>query len=123
MSLTPVARRALHLFLVAALILPGSVWPARAAMSALDAAKAVVDTGMPCHDTMPAPSKPHGGQPCEDGCCPQPTCDLSACMATGVLPQLASLSPALPPAPLVFSWRANPPPSRLLDTPLRPPIA
>ena len=123
MTLPFVARRALHLLLVAALILPGSVWPARAAVSILDAAAAAVASEMPCHDAMPAPSKPHNGEPCEDGCCPQPTCDISACVGTGLLPQFASLPAAMPPVPLTFSWRATPPPSRLIDTPLRPPIA
>jgi hypothetical protein len=122
MTLSPVIRRALHLFLVAALILPGSLWPARATVSLVDSATVAAAIDMPCGKAMPAPSKSHDGQPCEDGCCPQPTCDLSACVGTGVLPQLASLPSVLPPVPLVFSWRITPPPSQLLDTPLRPPI-
>lgn len=113
-------RVALHLLLVVSLVLPGIAMPARAAAQVWQAAAA--STAMAGHDGMdmaqPAPHKP-----CQEGCCPRQTCDLSACIATGCLPRFASLPAVKLVVPFTFSWRSIRPPTRLVETPLRPPIA
>ncbi len=112
-------RRALHLLLVAALLLPSGAWTARA-LAATDAAALAT---MPCHDGMAAAEPPAAGAPCDEGCCPQPDCDLSACLATACLPRLVGVSGVRPPLPLAFPWRLDAPPSQPIDALLRPPIA
>jgi len=121
MSFLMIARSALHLLLALSLVLPVSLWPAQTIMTQADAVTDVA--GMPCHDALPMAAKTDSGQPCEEGCCPQSTCDLSACLATALLPQFARLHGAMPSVPLAFPWHTSAPPPRSIDTPLRPPIA
>jgi len=116
----PTARAVLHLLLIVSLVLPGIAMPARAVTQAWQAASVAVATA---HDGMdmaqPAPHKQH----CQQGCCPKQTCDLSACIATGCLPRFASLPTMELVVPFTFSWRSITPPTRLVETLLRPPIA
>jgi hypothetical protein len=116
----PVIRVALHLLLMVSLVLPAIAMPARAATQAWQAASVAMTTG---HDDMDMaqPTTPH--KQCQEGCCPQQTCDLSACIATGCLPRFASLPTVKLVVPFTFSWRSIAPPTRLVETPLRPPIA
>lgn len=117
-------RTVLHLLLALSLALPAIAAPAQAAADALQAlaAASMADTAMvgddmPCHGDAATDAEP----PCD--CCPQSACDLSACIGTGCLNALphvvAHVPPTAAPAPL--------PPvavrTRLLETPLRPPIA
>lgn len=117
----PVIRVALHLLLMASLVLPGIAMPARAAAQVWQSAAA--PTAMAGHGgmDMAQPTTPH--KHCKEGCCPQQTCDLSACIATGCLPRFASLPTVKLVVPFTFSWRSITPPVRLFETPLRPPIA
>ena len=115
----PTARVVLHLLLIVSLVLPGIAMPARAATQAWQAASAAVAT---MHDGMdmaqPAPHK-H----CQQRCCPKQACDLGACIATGCLPRFASLPVMELVVPFTFSWHSITPPTRLVETLLRPPIA
>ena len=116
----PVIRVGLHLLLMVSLVLPAIAMPARAATQAWQAASVAMTTGHDGMDmTQPAPHKKH----CQEGCCPRQTCDLSACIATGCLPRFASLPTVKLVVPFTFSWRSITPPVRLVETPLRPPIA
>jgi hypothetical protein len=116
----PAAHVVLHLLLIASLVLPGIAMPARAASQAWQAISAAAATG---HDGMdmaqPAPHRKH----CQQGCCPKLACDLGACIATGCLPRFASLPTMELVVPFTFSWRSITPPTRLVETLLRPPIA
>jgi hypothetical protein len=115
----PVNRVALHVLLMVSLVLPGIAMPARAAAQVWQAAAASTTT---MADGMEmAQQAPH--KHCQEGCCPQQTCDLSACIATGCLPRFASLPTVKLVVPFTFSWRSIAPPTRLVETPLRPPIA
>jgi hypothetical protein len=77
---------------------------------------------MPCHDLPAAP--PAHKAPCDDGCCPMPDCDPSACrMAGSLMAMSAPLLPALPPAAYLVSFRAPAIAGVPFGEPLRPPIA
>jgi hypothetical protein len=116
----PATHVVLHLLLIVSLVLPGIAMPARAATQAWQAASVAMATGHDGMDmTQPAPHEKH----CQEGCCPQQTCDLSACIATGCLPRFAGLPTVKLVVPFTFSWRSITPPTRLVETPLRPPIA
>lgn len=116
-----IANAALHVLLILALLLEGSAWPAQASAWLTSHAQT---KRMPCEEAMampPAPDNRHTS--CERGCCPQPACDLSACMATASLPRMERLpaTPALAPTRFPWGTRGMPPPR--IDTLLRPPIA
>lgn len=121
------ARVALHLLLVASLLVPGFGWAVE--LVAAPTASVAADA-MPCHGNMPSQAihrhPPHVAQlgAGEHGsCCPHAGCDLSACIATGALPRFAAL-PGTPAAPVfTFPWRLGVPPAARSDTLLRPPIA
>ena len=118
----PAARVVLHLLLIVSLVLPGIAMPARAATQAWQAASVAAATGrdgMGMGMAQPAPHKQH----CQEGCCPKQACDLGACIATGCLPRFASLPTIELVVPFTFSWRSITPPTRLVETLLRPPIA
>jgi hypothetical protein len=117
----PAIRVALHLLLIVSLVLPGIAMPARAATQAWQAVAA--STAMAGHDGMDMAQPTTPPKHCQEGCCPQQTCDLSACIATGCLPRFASLPAVKLVVPFTFSWRSIRPPTRLVETPLRPPIA
>lgn len=120
MSRSLSTRRAACFLLAIALIVPVGVRPARAVVTiSVDAAAVAL-----MHDSTPKSHCDHAQHPpCKRGCCPRATCDLSACIATAMLPRIASLPGAMPPVPFAFPWHSKVPPALLIDTPLRPPIA
>ena len=122
-----VARITLHLLLLVSLLFQTGGWQAWAATASHDiavATSAPMTAAMPCDDRMSKEEPRTSEPPCEQGCCPQPTCDLSACITTGLLPRFASLPAAtMPPVPFVFPWHSGQPTSWPIDTLLRPPIA
>jgi hypothetical protein len=112
-------RATLHLLLIAGLVLPGIAAPAQSVTQALAEASATPDAirmrtspcgdmSMPMHDQTPHAS--HG-------------CDLAACLGPGCLSTLPHLAAFIPEADSLIAWDQPVPPSRLPDTPLRPPIA
>jgi hypothetical protein len=117
MPLRVFARQAVHLLLATSLIVSGGLWPVG---NVAEAASAGPATGMPCHEGAVATPSAH---PCNNGCCPQSSCDPSACIASACPPQVLILPGVLPPARLQVGWHVHGLPSRLIDTPLRPPIA
>lgn len=127
MRYSPFLRQSVLLILVAAFLLPGGNWPFReAGRHEASAAESVAMGDMPCDEAMGMempPPEPDRGEPCDKGCCPQSSCDFSACLATGVLPALAWMPTALPDAPFAFAWRTAEPTVRPVETALRPPIA
>jgi hypothetical protein len=114
----------MHLLLVAFLAIPAVAAPARAVSDAMQTAAvaAMADTMVhadgPC-DTMRASSE--GQQPCD--CCASHTCDISACLGTGCLPELPRLIANIPNVAVVAMWRQPPVPTGTIETPFRPPIA
>jgi hypothetical protein len=127
MRLPSFLHQSVLLLLLATFLMPGGNWPlGEAKQHAEPAAEEMAMGDMPCGEAMgmkkPLP-RPNSGDPCEQGCCPQPSCELSACLSTGVLPSLAWLPPALPAASTIFAWHTAEPHVRPVDTVLRPPIA
>jgi hypothetical protein len=113
-------RRAICLLLAIVLAVPISVGSARAALGAPTSGAMVASL----HHGLPTSNGEHAQHPpCTKDCCPRAACDLSACIATGLLPQIANLPGAMPPVPFAFPWRSKAPPALLIDMPLRPPIA
>jgi hypothetical protein len=123
MSLRHLSRLALHWLVVISMITTTLVVPAQAATDALQNAAAsqmaAAMADMPC-DGMDTTATAHE-MPCD--CCTPASCDLSACMGTACLPDLPRLVMGVPAAMIQVPWNAPAPPSRLIDTPLRPPIA
>jgi hypothetical protein len=123
MSMRHLARLALHWLLVISMITTTLVVPAQAATDTLQSAAAArmaaAMADMPCDD-MGATKIAHK-MPCD--CCTPASCDLSACMGTACLPELPRLAMGIPATTIQVPWDAPAPPSRLIDTPLRPPIA
>ena len=118
--LHPAVRAASYLLLAVSLVLPGIAMPARAASQVWEAVAA--STAVAAHDGMDMTQlTPH--KHCQEGCCPQQTCDLGACIATACLPRFASLPTVKLVVPFTFSWRSITPHTRAVETPLRPPIA
>jgi len=122
---SPFARAVLHVFLAIALVLPGIAAPALAATEALAALgvpeKAVV-ARPPCDGmTMPAHSGPERELPAAP--CAGHGCDLSACLGAGCIPTLPHIATLIPQADSPMVWELPLLPSRLTETPLRPPIA
>jgi hypothetical protein len=117
-------RIAMHLLLVAFLAIPAVAAPARAVADAMQAAAASamsdasVQANVPC-DAMRASSD--GQQPCD--CCVDHTCDISACLGTGCLPELPRLIASIPAVGVAAPWRQRPVPTGTIETPFRPPIA
>ena len=115
------ARIALHLLLIVTLVAPGFEGPMRAMANASHDFTAG-DPKPPCHQHDNVPGE-GGGLPCERGCCPKPGCDSSACISTGLVPQVADIAMPNTPIDTSFPWRTEAPPSRAPEAPLRPPIA
>jgi hypothetical protein len=127
MGLSFLRHQSILLLLLATFLMLGGTWPFREVeQHAEPAAEEMAMGDMPCGQAMgmkkPTP-KPDSVDPCEQGCCPQSSCDFSACLSTGVLPSLAWLPPALPATSITFAWHTAEPPVRPIDTALRPPIA
>ena len=121
MTWRPPYRVVLHLLLVAFLAIPGIAAPARAVFDAMAVAAGTADAmdhNAPC-DPMRSPSA--GQPPCD--CCDSHTCDFSACLGTGCLPELTRLVASIPPAIVTPPWRRPPVPGGMIETPFRPPIA
>jgi hypothetical protein len=85
--------------------------------AAAQAASAMAE--MPCGDEMDADSTQE--MPCD--CCTPASCDLSACLGTACLMELHRVAAAIPLHMVHERWNAPARPARLVDTPLRPPIA
>lgn len=123
MSLRRLTRLALHWLVVVSMITTTLVVPVQSASDTLqDATAAQMATAMaemPCDD-MDTAATAHA-MPCD--CCTPASCDLSACLGIACLPELPRLVAGVPAATIQVSWNAPAPPSRLIDTPLRPPIA
>ena len=119
--LKSIANAALHVLLTLALLLESGAWPATTGAWATDHAQT---DRMPCEEGMSMPPAPDDGHAsCERGCCPQPACDLSACLATASLPRIERLAASPAPAPTRFPWDAGGMPPPNIDALLRPPIA
>lgn len=122
MSIRSLSRMALHWLVIVALITTALVVPAQAAEEALrEAATAQVVAAMsdmPCGDEMEM--APHH-MPCD--CCTPASCDLFACLGTACLLELPRVAAAVPLHMVHEPWDAPAWPTRLIDAPLRPPIA
>ena len=119
MRLRPLPRLAVHLLVMIAMITATLVVPAQAATDVLRAATATQMADAMAGDGM-GMSGAHDEMACD--CCRPVSCDLSACLGTACLPELPRLVMGIPAATLPVPWNASAPPSRLIDTPLRPPI-
>jgi hypothetical protein len=121
MSIRSLSRMALHWLVIVALITTALVVPAQAAEEAVrEAATAQVTavSDMPCGDEMGM--APHH-MPCD--CCTPASCDLFACLGTACLLELPRVAAAVPLHMVHEPWDAPARPTRLIDTPLRPPIS
>lgn len=122
MRLRQLPRLAMHLLVIIAMITATLVVPAQAATDVLQTAvasqMAAAMDDMPCGE-MGTPAV--HDEPCD--CCTAATCDLSACLGTACLPELPRLVMGIPATTVQVQRNAPAPPSRLIDTPLRPPIA
>lgn len=123
MSQHRLARLALHWLVVISMVTTTLALPAQAATDTLQSAAAVQMAAamrdMPCDDMETAVAAHE--MPCD--CCTQASCDLSACLGTACLPELPRLATGIPASAIQVPWNVPAPPSRLIDTPLRPPIA
>lgn len=111
-----------HWLVIIALIASMQLVPVQAANEALQQAAAAqmaaAMADMPCGDEMAASPD---AKPCD--CCTQTSCDLSACLGVACLQVAPGIVPTAPPPTTHMVANAPVWPSRLLDTPLRPPIA
>lgn len=126
MSFRSLSRLALHWLLIITMIVTTLVAPAQAADEALreaatapTAPTAATMPDMPCGDEMDMAASHE--MPCD--CCTPASCDLSACLGTACLPELPRVAAAIPLHAIHAMWNAPARPTRLIDTPLRPPIA
>lgn len=133
MSFSSILRLTLHLWLIAALVLPAAIaWPqgathapvmAQATAVAMDDMGGDDMAGMPCDKGATPPPVEHSRQPCDQGCCPYSSCDFSACLATACLPHLPALLAKAPAVLFVIPWNLGNAPRTLPERLLRPPIA
>ena len=124
--LSRIARLTLHCLLMIAMATATVAVPAEAARDLFEAAAAakMADTmsDMPCADVMAkSVGKASHKAPCD--CCNPVTCDLAACLGTACLPELPRVVAAIPVTTPLVPWQAPASPSRVIDRPLRPPIA
>ncbi|MFC3549577.1 hypothetical protein ACFOLC_00950 [Lysobacter cavernae] len=117
MPLRQLTRIALHLLLAVSLASPVAAAPARGIKDSLQAATATM-TDAPCDEMSKASAD--SGSPCD--CCVPQQCDFSACLGVTCLPELARVVAHVPAARAFAAWRHAFVLSRLIDTPLRPPI-
>jgi hypothetical protein len=111
--------------LAISLVLPGIAAPARAAANAFaqpTAATTTMDMGghaaAPCGDMGMRPDRhPAPADPCSTH-----SCDLSACIGTACLPEIARIVAVAVPAPAPVLSRQPLRLLRVVDLPLRPPI-
>jgi len=116
---------ALHLLLAVGLVAPGIAAQAQSvalafATTSLGAATDRQDVG--CGDMSPATMDVHPQKrpatPCD-----QHGCTMAACLGAGCLPTLPRVLAFVPIGESLITWEQPVRPSRVLDTPLRPPIA
>ena len=123
MSFRSLSRLALHWLVIIAMIATTLVAPMQAAdevlREAATAQMAAAMSDMPCDDEMDRAAS--HGLPCD--CCTPASCDLSACLGTACLLELPRVAAAIPFHTIHVTWNAPARPTRLIDTPLRPPIA
>ena len=122
MSFRSLSRLALHWLVIITMIATTLVAPMQAADEVLrEAATAQMAamSDMPCDDEMDRGAS--HGLPCD--CCTPASCDLSACLGTACLLELPRVAAAIPFHTIHATWNAPARPTRLIDTPLRPPIA
>jgi hypothetical protein len=119
MSLRKLTRVALHLVLVVSMSLAGAVAPVAAAEEALASIPApTAPMDMPCDD-MGAMQQAPAHDPCAKA-----HCSLAACLgAAACLPGMARVAAHVPAAGRFDATDVPFVPSRVIDTPLRPPIA
>jgi hypothetical protein len=125
MTARQLARIVLSLTLALALVLPGiaaSVQSVRMALATASRQAEVMPHAMPSDGmSMPAPSASADSK--VPGNCGTHGCDLAACLGAGCLPTMPHIAAFIPVAGLVPTWEQPLPPSRQVETPLRPPIA
>ena len=90
--------------------------------AAMDMPMSMSMQDMPCGE-MHLPDATPKSRSGSGDCCTPHTCDLSACLGTGCLPELPRLAGSVPPAATPIPWRQPRLPAGVVDTPLRPPIA
>jgi hypothetical protein len=117
-------RVAAHLMLAISLVLPGVAAPARAAANAFAQPTAATTTmargGRPtaCGDMGVRPDRHRAPvDPCSTH-----NCDLSACIGTACLPEIAGVIAVAAPTPAPALRRHPLRLLRIVDLPLRPPI-
>ena len=116
----PLPRLLTYLLLIVALLWPGYSWAIAGASGAdMEAGNRVT---MPCGAGMPMASHHHAA-PDAPGCCPHASCDLSACIATGCLPRVATMPPVSSAIGFAVPCRLGVAPDRVPERLLRPPIA
>lgn len=119
----PFLRLVLHWTVIITMIATTLVAPVQAADEALQEAAtaqmAAAMADMPCDEEMDADTSHE--IPCD--CCTPASCDLSACLGTACLPELPRIAAIIPLDTVHIPWNAPARPTRLIDTPLRPPIA
>jgi hypothetical protein len=122
MAFRLLSRLALH-WLVITMIATTLVAPMQAADEALreaaTAQTAATMPDMPCDDQIDMAASHE--MPCN--CCTPASCDLSVCLGTACLLELPRVAAAIPFHTIHATWNAPARPTRLIDTPLRPPIA
>lgn len=125
MPLHSLTRWSLRVALALCLIVSGMAVGARGNASGAERAAAAASASsdaaseMPCHGLAAADDTDQA--PCD--CCPQRSCDSTACAIAGCLPTPPQTTASVPPsaAPVLGSLAA--PPSAPIEPPLRPPIA
>lgn len=123
MAFRSISRAALHWLVIIMMIATTLVAPMQATgevlQEAATARTAAAMADMPCGDEMGMAATHE--MPCD--CCTPASCDLSACLGTACLPELPRVAAAIPFHAFHATWNAPVRPTRLIDTPLRPPIA
>lgn len=123
MPFRSLTRQALHWLVIITMVAATLVVPAQAADEAVreaaTARMAAAMADMPCGEAMEQAAA--HDMPCD--CCTPASCDLSACLGTACLLELPRVAGTAPLHIAHEPWNAPAPPMRLIDTPLRPPIA
>lgn len=136
MSPRRLARIASHLLLAATMVMAGIAAPMQALVevfaTAAETQQAVAEatpamSGMPCDDMqmMAADMGTSAATPdaASGDACARLHCSLEACLGTACLPEFPRIAVQATLADAPAAWMPVPRLARLLDTPLRPPIA
>lgn len=112
-----------HCLLILLMVATTSYAPIQSVAEAIQASSIAQDasdaTPMPCDTAGHATAE--RGMSCD--CCTPSSCDLAACMGTACLLELPRLVAAVRYAEVDPPQDTAAPPTRPLDTPLRPPVA